>query len=104
MIPGPRAAVSRPRRKITARSYSRTTLRPLASSTPAITATVAKGPSIMREPYHMPDWRRNVAADGGVPIPSPGPDETVDFRAGVGAIRESPDARRRRDAPFGQFP
>src|SRR5712692_10559839 len=45
MTPGPREGTSRPRRKMTARSYSRRTLRPLTSSTTPINTNVSTAPS-----------------------------------------------------------
>src|SRR5438093_1053606 len=60
MMPGPRDAVRRPRRKTTARSYSRITLRPLASSSKRITKTVA-GASNMYGRYHKPAGAKTCA-------------------------------------------
>src|SRR5713101_5578041 len=45
MTPGPRQGTSRPSRKMTARSYSRSTLRPLTSSTTPISTSVITAPS-----------------------------------------------------------
>src|SRR5712692_7937720 len=45
MTPGPREGTSRPSRKMTARSYSRRTLRPLTSSTTPISTNVITAPS-----------------------------------------------------------
>src|SRR5438552_7790486 len=53
MTPGPREGTSRPRRKMTARSYSRRILRPLSSSTNPINTTVTteSRPPITLSPF-----------------------------------------------------
>src|SRR5437879_11955784 len=65
MRPGPFAPQERPRKKYTARSYSRSTLRPpnrYSASTPrtAVTITSIESPPSGREAFH--DHRRSLAA------------------------------------------
>src|SRR5215813_1439502 len=104
MIPGPRCGTNRPRRKITARSYSRTTLTPLIKSTNVMTANVTTGPKpnivfpLSGSPRAVLPVRSSRGREQGMYQPRPHQRASV-VHPDVGKKRTTDGAVRRISAP-----